>query len=410
MNGKEKIVVNLVLESMINTSISTEDSSNSEIDWNNSSLSIDDTSFSSEENDGYLLLFPLMKYLISGCKRHRVEDYLHVVDSWTDLEFKEHLRIKRNLAIRLIDELHESGFIPSHSFGVRPIEAKLSFLIFLWHLANTESLRTISDRFDVSISSVFRVIRRVTAWILIKLDDVIKWPEGQHVAYVCHQFYAKRGIPNIMGAIDCTQIKIEKPNVENARDYCNRKKYFSVSLQAVVDAHMKFTNIYCGQPGSLHDARVLRKSVLYNSVNEHREVIFPDEKFIIGDSAYPSLQWLVPPFRDNGHLTLLQTEFNFILSSTRMAVEKTFGYLKGRFRRIKFFSECREMPFITNTIVAACILHNLCLNYDDDSVDYDDVEMEELNDNIYDNVNENINFGHQVDRRMQLLREIFDQE
>ncbi|XP_011144149.2 uncharacterized protein LOC105185963 [Harpegnathos saltator] len=186
MNGKEKIVVNLVLESMINTSTNTEDSSNSEIDWNNSSLSIDDTSFSSEENDGYLLLFPLMKYLISGCKRHRVEDYLHVVDSWTDLEFKEHLRIKRNLAIRLIDELHESGFIPSHSFGVRPIEVKLSFLIFLWHLANTEPLRTISDRFDVSISSVFRVIRRVTAWILIKLDDVIKWPEGQHVAYVYH--------------------------------------------------------------------------------------------------------------------------------------------------------------------------------------------------------------------------------
>ncbi|XP_025161905.1 protein ALP1-like [Harpegnathos saltator] len=275
---------------MINTSTSTEDSSNSEIDWNNSNLSIDDTSFSSEENDGYLLLFPLMKYLISGCKKHRVEDYLHVVDSWTDLEFKEHLRIKHNLAIRLIDELHESGFIPSHSFGVRPIEAKLSFLIFLWHLANTEPLRTISDRFDVSISSVFRVIRRVTAWILIKLDDVIKWPEGQHVAYVCHQFYAERGIPNIMGAIDCTQIKIEKPNVENARDYCNRKKYFSVSLQAIVDADMKFTNIYCGQPGSLHDARVLRKSALYNSVNEHREVIFPDEKFIIGDSAYPSLQ------------------------------------------------------------------------------------------------------------------------
>ncbi|XP_025153202.1 protein ALP1-like [Harpegnathos saltator] len=382
MNGKEKIVVNLVLESMINTSTSTEDSSNSEIDWNNSSLSIDDTSFSSEENDGYLLLFPLMKYLISGCKRHRVEDYLHVVDSWTDLEFKEHLRIKRNLAIRLIDELHESGFIPSHSFEVKPIEAKLSFLIFLWHLANTEPLRTISDRFDVSISSVFRVIRRVTAWILIKLDDVIKWPEGQHVAYVYHQFYAKRGIPNIMGAIDCTQIKIEKPNVENARDYCNRKKYFSVSLQAVVDVDMKFTNIYCGQPGSLHDARVLRKSALYNSVNEHREVIFPDEKFIIEDSAYPSLQWLVPPFRDNGHLTPLQTEFNFILSSTRMAVEKAFGYLKGRFRRIKFFSEYREMPFITNTIVAACILHNLCLNYDDDNVDYDDVEMEELNDNI----------------------------
>lgn len=73
---------------------------------------------------------------------------------------------------QFLDELQESGFIPSHSFGVKPIEAKLSFLIFLWHLANTEPLRTISDRFNVSISSVFRVIRRVTAWILTKLDDI----------------------------------------------------------------------------------------------------------------------------------------------------------------------------------------------------------------------------------------------
>jgi len=75
---------------------------------------------------------------------------------------------------------------------VKPIEAKVSFLIFLWHLANTESLRTISDRFDVSISSVFRVIRRESAWILTKLNDIIKWPKEEHVTYVCHQFDKKR--------------------------------------------------------------------------------------------------------------------------------------------------------------------------------------------------------------------------
>ncbi|KYQ54697.1 hypothetical protein ALC60_06431 [Trachymyrmex zeteki] len=230
------------MENVINTSTSTkqENLSTSETDWNNSSLSTSNTSSSSEENDD--IFFPLMKYLISG------------------------------------HELHDSGYIPSHSFGVKPIEAKLCFLVFLWHLANTEPLRTISDRFDISISSVFRVI--------------------------------------------------QKPNVENARDYCNRKRYFSVNLQAVVDSNMKFTNtflyIYCDQPGSLHDARVLRKSPLYNSANEDREVIFPNGKFIIEDSAYPSLQWLVPPFRDNGHLTPLETEFNFIHSERTFSMNKIF--------------------------------------------------------------------------------------
>ncbi|XP_018367010.1 PREDICTED: putative nuclease HARBI1 [Trachymyrmex cornetzi] len=410
MNTQETTAISLLMKNVINTSTSTEQEnlSTSETDWNNSSHSTSNTSSSSEENDD--IFFPLMKYLISGRKRHRVEHYLHVVDNWTDLEFKEHLRINRIIAIRLIDELHDSGYIPSHSFGVKPIEAKLCFLVFLWHLANTEPLRTISDRFDISISSVFRVICRVTAWILTKLDDVIKWPEGQYAAYVCQEFYAKRGIPNVIGTIDCTHIKIEKPNVENARDYCNRKRYFSVNLQAVVDSNMKFTNIYCGQPGSLHDARVLRKSPLYNSANEDREVIFPNGKFIIGDSAYP-LQWLVPPFRDNGHLTPLETEFNFIHSSTRMIVERAFGYLKGRFRRIKFFSEYRDLPFVTNTIVTACILHNLCLDYNDENFNYDNVEIEELdNINMNDDLDENINCELQVDRRMQIFREIFDQE
>lgn len=104
MNMEEKIV--FLMDTKINSSTSTESSSISEIDWNNSSLPVSNTSASSEENDYHLLLFPLMKYLISGRKRHRVEHYLHIVENWTDLEFKEHLRVKRVTAIRLIGNIY----------------------------------------------------------------------------------------------------------------------------------------------------------------------------------------------------------------------------------------------------------------------------------------------------------------
>ena len=49
-----------------------------------------------------------------------------------------------------------------------------------------------------------------------------------------------------------------------------------------------------------------------------------------------------------------------------MAVERAFGMLKARFRRIKFFSEYRNIEFITNIIIAAYILHNLCIDENDD--------------------------------------------
>jgi len=51
------------------------------------------------------------------------------------------------------------------------------------------------------------------------------------------QFRQTRGINNVLEAIDFTHIQIVKPAI-NARNYCNRKKYFSINLQAVVDANV----------------------------------------------------------------------------------------------------------------------------------------------------------------------------
>lgn len=272
-------------------------------------------------------------------------------------------------------------------------------------MSNNEPYRTLSDRFNVSISSIFRVIRRVITWIQTKLDDVIKWPEGQSLIAIAQDFQNKKGISNCIGAIDGSHITILQPK-ENAADYCNRKKNYSIILQAVVTSDMLFTNIYCGEPGSLHDARVLRRSSIYWESENNKDRIFPNRTFILGDSAYPSLSWLVPPFKNNGQLTAQQIEFNFIHSSTRMAVEKTFGILKGRFRRLKFFNEYQDIQFIVQIVTACCILHNICIDGFDVGMDlYDedndlDVNLDERGNQREENVN---------DRRSSLFYEMFPQ-
>lgn len=109
------------------------------------------------------------------------------------------MRLTRHTASILIEELELSGFIPSHSFGTKSISAKLTFLLFLWYIANTEPLRTMSDRFNVSISFVFRVPRRVVAWLQTKADEIIKWPQEYEVMIICDKFSIKQGINNILG-------------------------------------------------------------------------------------------------------------------------------------------------------------------------------------------------------------------
>lgn len=103
----------------------------------------------------------------------------------------------------------------------------------------------------------------------------------------CEKFSTKQGIHNVLGTIDSTHIQIIKPTY-NVRNYCNRKKFFSINLQAIVDADMRFINIYCGEPGSLHDARVFRRSLLYE-IAVDKNLLFPSHTFLLGDSAYPCL-------------------------------------------------------------------------------------------------------------------------
>ncbi|XP_049866971.1 uncharacterized protein LOC126367485 isoform X2 [Pectinophora gossypiella] len=304
-----------------------------------------------------------MQYLIR-LRRKRVDDYLHIVDSWSNAEFKNRLGLSRKTANQLINQLEKSGFIASHKFGVKPLEPKLCFYIFLSFLATTEPLTPIATRFDISISSTFRVIRRVVAWILTKLDDVVKWPQNlNEVRSICDSFQNKTGISNMLGVIDCTHIKIEKP--KNAREYCNNKGYFSIILQATVDANMRFTNIYCGEPGSTNCTRVLKKSPLFTTALQDSTTLFPHSTFLVGHSGYPSLPWLLPPFRENKRLSPQQRQFNSLHLSARKISDKTFNSLKVRFKRIKFFTVYRNIAFITDTVVASCILHNYCVNEND---------------------------------------------
>lgn len=127
-----------------------------------------------------------------------------------------------------------------------------------------------------------------------------------------------------------------------------------------------FIDVYCGEPGSLHDARVLRKSSLYSKAYDNVNELFYGNMFLLGDSAYPSLRWIVPPFRDTGNLTEQQKIFNFKHSSTRILVENALGLLKGRYRRLSHF-ENLNLKLVSKCIMACCVMHQICILENDES-------------------------------------------
>ena len=70
------------------------------------------------------------------------------------------------------------------------------------------------------------------------------------------------GFPGVLGAIDCSHIRIQAPKSQNKQAYICRKGYTSMNVQAVADANYMFLNIVAKWPGSVHDSRVFRNSGL----------------------------------------------------------------------------------------------------------------------------------------------------
>lgn len=115
-------------------------------------------------------------------------------------------------------------------------------------------------------------------------------------------------------------------------------------------------------PGSVHDARVFKYSGLQDRCNQE---YFPNDCHLLGDSAYTLQRQVIVPFRDNGHLTIEQTYFNKKLSGARMMVERSIGLLKGRWRLLLDKIPLRRTDLIPYYIMAACVLHNVCLKLED---------------------------------------------
>lgn len=149
---------------------------------------------------------------------------------------------------------------------------------------------------------------------------------------------------------------------------------------------MRFTDIVSGWPGSVHDARVFRNSPLY----EASEILFDGDTHILGDAAYPlhrlislietdytiwkpcafckcmctwyifNFRWILTPYKDNGNLAERHKKYNFLHSNTRQTIERAFGLLKGKWRRLRFLDNTK-LEDIPTVITAACTLHNMCI-------------------------------------------------
>lgn len=203
--------------------------------------------------------------------------------------------------------------------------------------------------FSRNLSQVLKAFRRLT-------PDFIKWPSENEWTEIKYAFYKMGGMPNVMGAIDCTHIAVTPPqNTEES--FRNRKCFHSLNVQMVCDSHMKIRNLVAGFPGSSHDSFILRQSYLYSHMEESKE-----PGWLVGDAGYPLLPWLLTPL--SNPQSAADKKYQSAHITTRGIIERTFGLLKSRFRCLDRSSGVLlYSPSKVCDIINACaILHNICVS------------------------------------------------
>ncbi|KAK0154309.1 putative nuclease HARBI1 [Merluccius polli] len=122
------------------------------------------------------------------------------------------------------------------------------------------------------------VLKTGTEWeILLEMDE---HTFRRHLRVTWAQFDFLLMKFEQQGAIDGCHIKIQRPTLRGG-DYLNRKGFYSVLLQGIVNERGRFLDIFVGPPGRVHDARMLRTSDFYRTWEEKME-----NNELLGDSAY----------------------------------------------------------------------------------------------------------------------------
>ena len=84
---------------------------------------------------------------------------------------------------------------------------------------------------SVSKASVSRCIHKVTNALCEKKNDFIKFPNTEALQSQIHEdFNVYCGIPTVIGAIDGTQIFIQKPTCDDWYQYLNRKSKTAINV------------------------------------------------------------------------------------------------------------------------------------------------------------------------------------
>jgi hypothetical protein len=215
---------------------------------------------------------------------------------------------------------------------------------------------TVSDFTGVSTSSGCRIIKRVSEAIASLRPNYINMYENvEEMNRSAEKMYQIARFPRVIGAIDCTLIKIQSPGGNDAKIYRTRKNFFGINVQTVSDKDLYIRDIVARWPGSSHDQTIFNNSSLKQKFEDGTFGSF----MLVGDSGYQLKPYLMTKLQRVQ--TAAENLYNESQIRTRNVVERQYGVWKRRFPVLQIRMRLKIATVLNIIIVATAVLHNLAL-------------------------------------------------
>lgn len=255
-----------------------------------------------------------------------------------------------------------------------PLSPNDQVAVALIRLSSGESLANIGKSLRINQSTVSEVTWRFVEAMEGKGMHHLQWPSTEaEMEEIKSKFEKIHGLPNCCGAIDNTHIVMTLPTVDKSNDvWIDREKKHSMVLQAIVGPDMRFCDALIGYPGSLSDALVLENSRFFKLCEEGerlngKKIELQEGKklgeYIIGDTGFPLLPWLVTPYQCT--VPDHQAEFNKRHAATQAVAQIALARLKEMWRIIHGVMWLPDKHKLPRIIFVCCLLHNIVIDMED---------------------------------------------
>jgi len=207
-------------------------------------------------------------------------------------------------------------------------------------------------------------VTRIQIAILHLEEQVVRWPDADERRIISTRILQKYGFPNCVGSMDGTYLNLVwKPTLHH-ENYKTRKGPYALNALIICDDESRVLYHHLGWPGSTHDNRVWKNSLIYQNYDQY----FSEIEYVIADSAYTCDVHYIPAYKRSRNAHVLPAErifFNTRLAPPRVKSEHTNSLLKNKFQWLKsipILIKDRHLLIAIIKMVKCCIiLHNMLI-------------------------------------------------